>query len=160
MATTLPPRTSRASRSGPSASDAPRRALDALRASPGGTLLVALLLVCLYAAFADGAVGLPESAWVQTSIALIGLVAAGAWLFDQGLGVRAPRRAWVGIGLLAAFAVWTGISLLWSVAPDRSWGELNRTLAYVLFAVLAVGVGSSLPRAAERLAVGWLVVAL
>ncbi|HEV2821317.1 MAG TPA: O-antigen ligase family protein, partial [Solirubrobacteraceae bacterium] len=146
--------------SGPSASDAPRRALDALRASPGGTLLLALLLVCLYAAFADGAVGLPESARVQTAIALLSLVAAGAWLFDQGLALRAPRRAWVGIGLLGAFAVWAAISLLWSVAPDRSWGEVNRTLSYVLFAVLAVGVGSSLPRAAERLAVGWLVVAV
>ncbi|MDQ3769729.1 MAG: O-antigen ligase family protein [Actinomycetota bacterium] len=160
MATTLSPRTSRASRSGPSAPDAPRSALDALRTSPGGALLVALLAVCLYAAFADGAVGLPESAWVQTSIALITLVAAGAWLFDQGLHLRAPRRAWVGIGLLAAFALWAAVSLLWSVAPDRSWAELNRTLSYALFAVLAVGVGSSLPRAAERLALGWLVVAL
>lgn len=160
MATTLPPRTSRASRSGPSAPDAPRRALAALRASPGGALLAALLLVCLYAAFADGAVGLPESAWVQTSIALIALVAAGAWLFDQGLALRAPRRAWVGIALLAAFAVWAGVSLLWSVTPDRSWGELNRALSYALFAVLAVGVGASLPRSAERLAVGWLIVAL
>lgn len=160
MATTLPPRTSRASRSGPSVPDALRRALVALRGSPGSALLVALLAVCLYAAFADGAVGLPESAWVQTSIALIALVAAGAWLFDQGLALRAPRRAWVGIGLLAAFAVWAGVSLLWSVAPDRSWGELNRSLSYALFAVLAVGVGSSLPRAPERLAVGWLAVAV
>lgn len=160
MATTLSPRTSRASGSGSSAPDAPRRALVALRASPGGALLIALLVVCLYAAFADGAVGLPEAAWVQASIALLALVAAGAWLFDQGLMLRAPRRAWVGIALLAAFAAWAGVSLLWSVAPDRSLGEVNRTLSYALFAVMAVGVGSSLPGAAQRLAVGWLAVAL
>lgn len=159
MTTTLSPRTRRASGSGPSAPDA-RGAPTTRSWRPGGALLAALLVVCLYAAFADGAVGLPEAAWVQVAIALLALVAAGAWLFDQGLALRASRRTWVAIALVAAFAIWAGVSLLWSVAPDRSWGEINRTLSYALFAVLAVAVGSSLPRAAEALAVGWLAVAL
>jgi len=159
MAITLSPRTRRASGPGPSAPDA--RGAPATRSwRPGGALLAALLVVCLYAAFADGAVGLPEAAWVQASIALLALGAAGVWLFDQGIQLRASRRTWVGIALLAAFAVWAGVSLLWSVAPGRSWGEINRTLSYALFAVLAVGVGSSLPRAAQWLALGWLSVAL
>ena len=158
MTTTLSPRKRRASGSGPSAPDA--RDAPTRSSRPGGALLAALLVVCLYAAFADGAVGLPEAAWVQVSVALLALIAAGTWLFDQGLRLRASRRTWVGIALLSAFAVWAGVSLLWSVAPDRSWGEINRTLSYALFAVLAVGVGSSLPRAAEALAVGWLAVAL
>jgi len=55
--------------------------------------------------------------------------------------------------------VWTGVSLLWSVAPDRTWQELNRMLMYALVLAVALAAGSTAPRAVERVAAGWLVVA-
>ncbi|WP_320670231.1 O-antigen ligase family protein [Patulibacter defluvii] len=75
--------------------------------------------------------------------AVSGLVAIAAAL-------RAPggARAW-GAGTLlagAALVIVTGASISWSVAPDTSWIETNRTLAYV--ALMAGGA------AAARLAPG------
>ena len=42
------------------------------------------------------------------------------------------------VGLLLATAAWSGLSIAWSVAPDLSWAELNRTLVFAAF--LAVGL--------------------
>ena len=39
-------------------------------------------------------------------------------------------------------------------------GQANRGVAYTLVAVLAIAVGSSAPRAIERVATGWLIVAV
>ena len=67
--------------------------------------------------------------------------------------------ALAGLALLAGFAAWSGLSIAWSIAPDQSWLELNRALAYGLVAALALVLGSSLPRAAERVALGYLAIA-
>jgi tetratricopeptide (TPR) repeat protein len=53
---------------------------------------------------------------------------------------------------------WTGLSLTWSIAPDRSWAEFNRVLAYVLLTGVAVLMGAAIPRAIERFATGFLAV--
>src|SRR5919201_2354057 len=115
---------------------APPVAAEAPRPRAATALLVALIAATAYAAFADGAVGLPRESRLQVGIALVAAVAAAAWLWDGGLRLRAPAAAWTGIGLLVCFAVWTGISLAWSVAPDRTWEELNRAVAYLLVALL------------------------
>ncbi|HYF28649.1 MAG TPA: O-antigen ligase family protein [Baekduia sp.] len=130
---------------------------DARRAS---ALVVALLLACLYAAFADGGVGLPEETRVQVALAAIGVWAAALWLAAGSLRLVAPRLAWIGVGLLVAFAAWSALSLFWSIQPDRTWQAANRTLAYALVVVLALAAGASAPRAIERVAVGWLLVAV
>jgi tetratricopeptide (TPR) repeat protein len=122
-------------------------------------LLVALLGACGYAAFAGGAVGLPEETWLQAGVVVIAVVAAVAWLGPGALRPAASPWALAGLGLLVAFAVWIGASLLWSVAPDRTWQELNRALMYVLVLAVALAAASTAPRAVERVAVGWLVVA-
>lgn len=93
-----------------------------------------------------------DSVWT----ALAALLLAGGW----GALALAGRAALPGGGstllaLLAALAAWTGLSMLWSVAPDRSWAELDRTLVYV--ALLAVGLlfgaaGAGSRRAAQVLA--------
>lgn len=59
---------------------------------------------------------------------------------------------------LALFVAWSGLSLTWSIAPDRSWAELNRVLSYTLIAATGVLAGAAIPRAAERFATGWLAV--
>lgn len=131
------------------------------RTRPGAALALALVAACLYAAFAHGAVGLPDEARLQVGLAIVAVCAAGSWLVGAG-GVRfaAPVEAWWGAGLLAAFAAWCGLSLLWSATPDRTWVELNRAIAYTLVVVLAIGAATSAPRAVERVAVGYLLVAV
>ena len=126
----------------------------------GAALLAALVAVCTYAVFAHGAVGLPEEPRLQIGIALVAVGAAVGLLLTRTLSLRAPAEAWIGIGLLAGFAIWCGISLLWSVAPERSWAHVNRTISYVLVLVLAMALASSLPRVLSRVAYGWLAVAL
>jgi O-antigen ligase len=126
----------------------------------GAALLAALLAVCAYAVFAHGAVGLPEEPRLQIGIALAGVGAAVGLLLTRTLSLRAPTEAWVAVGLLAGFAVWCGVTLLWSVAPERTWGHVNRAIAYTLVVVLAIAVASSTPRALARFAYGWLLVAL
>ncbi len=110
-------------------------------------LLVALTGCLLYAAFAGGGTELADESRVQIALALLAGVAAAVWLYGRGLALAASPLAWTGAGLLAAFALWSGLSIAWSVAPDRSWAELNRGLAYALAAVLGIGAGASLPRA-------------
>jgi len=76
-----------------------------------------------------------DSAW--TGIAV--LAVAGGWA-ALALAGRAPvpRGGAPLLACLLALAAWSGLSVLWSVAPDRSWDELNRTLVYT--AVLAAGL--------------------
>jgi hypothetical protein len=115
---------------------------------------------CAYAVFAHGAASLPEEPRLQIGLAAVSLLAAVAWLFSGTLRPRAPVIAWVGVGLLALFAVWCAITLLWSVAPDRTWAYVNRSVAYTLVVVLAIAAASSAPRVIEKVAWGWLAVAL
>lgn len=70
--------------------------------------------------------------------AISGLIGVLAALF----AARAARN-WGAGTLLAAVAVvvFTGLSITWSVAPDLSWFETNRTIAYV--AVMAGGVAAA-----------------
>jgi hypothetical protein len=130
-----------------------------LRPAAGTALLAGLLGAAGYAAFAGGAARLPEEAWLQAGVALLALVAAAAWLGPGPFRVAVHPAAAAGLALLGAFAAWTGASLLWTVAPDRTWLELNRAVAYALVVAVALAAGSAVPRAIGRVAAGWLVVA-
>lgn len=48
-----------------------------------------------------------------------------------------PRGAWL-LAPFAAFAAWLALSISWSVLPDRSWDYADRTLVYLLFALLGL----------------------
>ena len=133
---------------------------DSAQGSQQGTvLLVALLVACAYAIFAHGAQSYPYETRVQVAVAVGALVAMGAWAAGRGILAEARPGTRAGIALLVAFGAWNGLTLLWSVTPDRTWTEINRALAYALVAGLAVAAGASAPRAIERLANGWLIVA-
>src|SRR5919202_5324468 len=120
-----------------------------------GTILAfALLAACAYAAFAHGAVRIPDETWLQVLIDLGALGAAAAWLM-RGDWPRTTPAGWLGVALLGAFAIWCAVSMAWSVAPDQSWLEANRALTYALVVVLAFGIGHRI----EQVALGWLVVA-
>jgi hypothetical protein len=130
------------------------------RPKPGTALLVALVAACTYAVFAHGGVGLPEEPRLEIGIAVVSIGAAIGWLFSRTLSLRASTEAWIGVGLLFGFAVWCGVTLLWSVAPDNTWAQVNRGIAYTLVVVLAIAVGCSARLAIERVATGWLIVAV
>jgi hypothetical protein len=126
----------------------------------GTALVVALVAACAYAVFAHGAQGLPNEPRLEIGVAVVSIGAAIGWLFSRTLSLRARAQAWIGAGLLAGFSVWCGITMLWSIAPDRTWQEVNRSVAYTLVVVLAIAAGSSAARAIERVALGWLIVAI
>jgi hypothetical protein len=123
-------------------------------------LLAALLGLLAYACFAHGAARQPGEAWLEIGLVALALGAGATGLLGGPVRLRAPRAALAGVALLALFAVWSGVSLGWSIAPDRTWAELNRALAYALAAGLGLAIGASAPRAVERFAAGWLGVAL
>jgi hypothetical protein len=130
------------------------------RPGPGLVLLAGLLVAAAWAAFAGGAVRTPQETWLQAGVVLLAVVAAAAWLGTGALRPGASPLALAGLATLVVFAVWTGVSLAWSVTPDRTWQEANRVIAYALVVAVALVAGSTVPRAIERAAAGWLVVAV
>ena len=121
-------------------------------------LAAALGVAVVYAVFAEGAIGLSEESNLQLGVALIALLAVAGLAFGARLRFAPDRRARLGLWLLAGFAVWSGLSITWSVLPDETWIETNRAITYVLVVGLGVVLGSSLPRAAERVAFGYLAI--
>ncbi len=123
-------------------------------------LLIGLVALCAYAAFARGGSDLASETRLQVLLAALALAGAVAWL-----GVAAPspvlsRRATIGVGLFAGFAVWCGLSLLWSVSPADTWVEVNRAVEYTLFTALTLAAASRARAPTELVAKGLLAVAV
>ena len=119
---------------------APEGAADREALAGGSLVLFALLTAALFSG---------DSFWVGAAA----LLAATVVLALHFLG-RLPLSSG-GVPLVAALvglATWSGISIAWSVAPDRSWEELNQGLVYAAFAVLGVAAGSTGPRALRLVA--------
>ena len=91
-------------------------------------LAASLLLVGL-ALFASGGPGSGSLPWLGGGalLAVVVLVAT------EGL-----PSGWTPLVPLAALAGWLALSISWSALPDRSWDYANRTLVYLLFALLGV----------------------
>lgn len=132
----------------------------AYTARPGAALVGFLVLLTGYAAFAHGSTSLQGQARIQVAVAVALVIVAAIWLWHGALGLSASRTAWLGVGLLGLFALWVGLSLAWSVAGDRTWLELNRTITYALVVLLALAAGSWWRRALDHVAVGYLAVAM
>jgi tetratricopeptide (TPR) repeat protein len=99
-----------------------------------------------------GAVFAGDSVWMAIAV----LAVAGGWSALALAGrVPLPGGGTVLLGLVLAIAAWSGLSVAWSVAPDLSWAEVNRTL--VLAAFLAVGL---LLGAGGQAACRWAAAAL
>ncbi len=126
----------------------------------GQRLLIGLVALCAYAAFARGATDLGAETRLQVLLTALAVAAAVAWL---GVAAPAPtidRRAGLAVGLLTGFAVWCGLSLLWSVAPADTWVEVNRTIEYALFTALALAAASRAQDPTDLAARGLLAVAV
>jgi tetratricopeptide (TPR) repeat protein len=94
------------------------------------SVATALLLAALFAG---------DSVWT----ALAALLVAGGWSALALAGrVPQPGGGAALLGVLLATAAWTGLSVAWSVAPDRSWAELDRTLVFAAFLVVGILLGT------------------
>ena len=91
-------------------------------------LAASLLLVCL-ALFFGGGPGTGSLPWLGGGALLVVVVLIAA----QGL-----PSGWLLLVPLAALAAWLALSISWSALPDRSWDYANRTLVYLLLAVLGL----------------------
>ena len=100
-----------------------------------------MIAVCLAAALALVAFvtkagdELSPNTWAQIVLILIGAAAAIAVLI---LGAAGRRSGLGSLILFAALAALTALSITWSVIPDASWLEANRTLSYL--AVFGTGI--------------------
>lgn len=110
---------------------APRRALSPNLLLAAG-LATALAIVTFVTKAGDQ---LAPNTWVEIVLLLVGALAAMSVLI---LGGRGPRSGLVALILFIALAALTALSVAWSVQPDASWTEANRTLAYL--AVFGVGI--------------------
>jgi hypothetical protein len=84
-----------------------------------------------------GGIDLGPNTWIQ-----IALVAVAAGVIGAAVLLAAPRLptyAATALALFAALAVLSYLSIAWSVQPDTSWMEANRTLSYLaVFAAAAI----------------------
>lgn len=135
------------------------RSLRTLSRTPPA-LAAALILLILFAAFSNGATTSPAEARLQVALSALAAIAAGAWLWTGSIRLAAPRLALAGTALLATFALWSGVSVTWSVAPDNTWLEFNRVLAYVTVLWLAIALGASSVRAVKVATHGFVLVGL
>jgi hypothetical protein len=119
------------------------------------TLAVASLL-CLATFVAGGGLNLAP----MTTIELVFTLIAGALLAVVFALAPADIRfygLW-SIGLLLAFTALTGLSVVWSVAPDSSWQDAGRMLAYSGVFATAVALAWLVP-AGWRALLGGIVLA-
>jgi tetratricopeptide (TPR) repeat protein len=103
-----------------------------------------------------GAVFAGDSVWT----AVVVLAVAGGWSALALAGrTPLPGGGTMLLGLVLAIGAWSGLSVAWSVAPDLSWTDVNRTLVFAGFLGIGLLLGAS-GQAACRLAAAALVTAL
>jgi O-Antigen ligase len=95
-------------------------------ATTAATLAVAGVL-CFATFLAGGGLNLAPMTTLELTLTLAaGALVAGTVV----LGTRTRTRGLWPVGLLLAFTALTGLSVAWSVAPDASWQDAGRMLAY------------------------------
>jgi hypothetical protein len=114
-----------------------RRNADALT---GAGIALAL---CIYVFVTTGGDDLGANTWAEIGLVAIG-AGIGVWALLRARGGRAWGAATV--SLFAALAALTIASIAWSVQPDTSWTEANRTLSYLAAFGSAVALARLLPR--------------
>ncbi len=99
-------------------------------------------LFVLVAFVTTGGTDLGPNTWMEIAAALLAAAAAAAVIV-----IGAPGRAWGGVTLLlfATLAALTFASIAWSVQPDNSWVEANRTVAYLAAFATALALARLLP---------------
>jgi hypothetical protein len=110
-----------------------------------GTRLATLALGSALAAVAFGAQG--GSNLSRTTIVELALtIASGVIVAIALLRARGGRLdGGLTLGAFATLTALTAISIIWSIIPDQSWLEANRTLTYLLVLAAAIAAGRLAP---------------
>ena len=111
--------------------------------------------IVLTALVAKGGASLGATTLVDVVLTLAGAGLAVAAV----LAAPTPRRRWGTAALLAlaALTAWTALSVVWAVAPERSWADANRAIAYLAVFAGGIGVARLWPRRAGTVLAGILV---
>jgi cytochrome c-type biogenesis protein CcmH/NrfG len=120
-----------------------------------GTLAAAAVL-CFATFLAGGGLNLAPMTTLELALTLASgaIVLLALVLAPAG----APMLGLWSVGLLLAFTALTGLSVVWSVAPDASWQDAGRMLAYSGVFAAAVAVAWIAP-AGWRALLGGIVLA-
>lgn len=130
-----------------------------MRAAAGLLSLSAAGALITVSLFFGGSLSDGRLFWIGIFAEALGLGAVAAGLAGF-LPVVVPGRAGLAaIGLLTAFVCWQGVTMIWSIAPDLSWGYLNRGVVYVSFSLLGLLVAANV-RMPARVVAGGLAVLL
>ena len=114
-----------------------------LRFSTNAVLGLVLAAALAVAAFVtSGGTDLSSNTWTEIVLTVTGATMAIALLV---IGARGLRWGLVTFGCFAALAALTAASILWSVVPDKSWVEANRTLSYLAVFGGALALARLLP---------------
>lgn len=113
-----------------------------IAANPNGTvhpgLLLGLVAVAVWTAWAWLEGGHPAWAANPLGLALVGLLCLGIFLVGPGEHATEPLRVAM-LGLLVAFVGWNFLSILWADTPGDAWTGANKTAVYVAsFALFAL----------------------
>ena len=128
-----------------------------MRQRAGLLLIAAAGALLAVALFFGGSVSDSRLFWIGIVAEALGFGAVAAGLAGL-LPLAVPRRAGlISLVLLAALVGWLGVTMIWSIAPDLSWGYLNRGLVYLAFALLGMMVAANV-RNPARLVAGGLAV--
>ena len=140
MATLAP-----AAREERSALEAPPRPPARFRSRRPGSRLVTVALGSVLAAVAFGAQG--GSNLSRTTIVELALtIASGAIVAFALLRARGGRLdGGLTLAAFAALTALTALSIVWSIVPDQSWLEANRTLTYLFVFAAALSAGRLSP---------------
>jgi len=130
-----------------------------MRERAGLLVLVAAAALLTVSLFFGGNVGDGRLFWIGILAEAIGFGGIAAGLAGV-VPLAVPSRVGLAaVGLLVGFVCWSGVTMIWSVAPDRSWSDLNRGVVYLAFALLGLVVAANV-RAPARLVAGGLAVLL
>jgi hypothetical protein len=123
------------------------------RASDASPLLIGAALAVV-AFGASGGTDLTRTTTVELLLLLAGggLVAAAVMYGPSG-----PLHGGAAVLALAVLAAFTGLSILWSIAPELSFVETGRVLAYLATFAGAVAAARLWPRASPQLVKGILL---
>jgi len=122
--------------------------------------LTALGIAAVLSAIAFGAGGGLQLG-SETTVA-IGLTLGGAAVVVGALAVetRAPLYGASAVGMIFLLALYTAASVIWSVAPDASFVEAGRTLAYAFTFLAGVALVRLAPQRLSSLLIGVLLAGI
>ncbi len=113
-------------------------ATNSTRSGRATAILGAAGVLLVWAFFDGGASGTDATAQLGTAAA----IAAAVLLVGWGRGVvvmpRLDRPGLVAVTAAAGFTAWTGLSVWWSIAGDRSFDALGKSLVLLAFGVVGL----------------------